>query len=250
MCTHTHVQVSKRLMHLGFVLFIVSSQPVSPHKQVESPVNWSVDQVQQLQYAHLIHKVTEQQQEWTRLYDKFVQEGVVGKGGTAAPSKQVGGGGLRVCACASCVLAHHSHTGKVLVSSYTCARERCVRQMCAVSGLSVLLQTSTSGPSTTSAAVRACRSLLCPLLSLVCKYKTCISWVSAWAPCHSAGVFQGAVPRAQPHLLRALRCQHALRQAAAVRARGCAGAAQHSSRRRLEQRPGRCCGRVRVQHHL
>jgi hypothetical protein len=66
-------------------------------------VNWSVDQVQQLQYSHLVHKVTEQQGEWSGLYDKFVAEGLVNK--AAAPSKQVcrvyfqpppppGGGGL------------------------------------------------------------------------------------------------------------------------------------------------------------
>lgn len=43
--------------------------------------------MQQLQYAHLIHKVTEQQQEWSGLYDKFLHEGMVNK--AAAPSKQV-----------------------------------------------------------------------------------------------------------------------------------------------------------------
>lgn len=59
--------------------------------QVDSPVNWSVDQVQQLQYAHLVHKVTEQQREWTGLYDKLVAEGLVNKA-APPPSKQVGGG--------------------------------------------------------------------------------------------------------------------------------------------------------------
>jgi hypothetical protein len=55
--------------------------------QVDSPVNWSVEQVQQLQYSHLVHKVTEQQREWSNLYDKFVSEGLINK--TAPPSKQV-----------------------------------------------------------------------------------------------------------------------------------------------------------------
>jgi hypothetical protein len=55
---------------------------------VDSPVNWSQELVQQLQYAHLIHKVTEQQQEWSKLYDKF-QEAAVNTG--SVPSKQVRG---------------------------------------------------------------------------------------------------------------------------------------------------------------
>jgi hypothetical protein len=56
-------------------------------RRVDSPVNWSQELVQQLQYAHLIHKVTEQQQEWSKLYDKF-EEAAVNKG--SVPSKQVG----------------------------------------------------------------------------------------------------------------------------------------------------------------
>jgi hypothetical protein len=56
-------------------------------RRVDSPVNWSQELVQQLQYSHLIHKVTEQQQEWSTLYDKF-KEAAVNKG--SAPSKQVG----------------------------------------------------------------------------------------------------------------------------------------------------------------
>lgn len=56
-------------------------------RRVESPVNWSAELVQQLQYPHLIHKVTEQQQEWSALYDKFISEGLVNK--ASAPSKQV-----------------------------------------------------------------------------------------------------------------------------------------------------------------
>jgi hypothetical protein len=55
-------------------------------RRVDSPVNWSQELVQQLQYAHLIHKVTEQQQEWSKLYDKF-KEAAVNKG--SVPSKQV-----------------------------------------------------------------------------------------------------------------------------------------------------------------
>lgn len=56
-------------------------------RRVDSPVNWSPELVQQLQYPHLIHKVTEQQQEWSALYDKFVQEGLINK--ASPPSKQV-----------------------------------------------------------------------------------------------------------------------------------------------------------------
>ena len=59
-----------------------------PYMQVDSPVNWSQDQVQQLQYAHLIHKVTEQHREWSSLYGKLLAEGLVDK--AAPPSKQVG----------------------------------------------------------------------------------------------------------------------------------------------------------------
>ncbi|WIA22825.1 hypothetical protein OEZ86_009775 [Tetradesmus obliquus] len=54
-------------------------------RRVDSPVNWSQELVQQLRYSHLIHKVTEQQQEWSKLYDKF-QEAAANKG--SAPSKQ------------------------------------------------------------------------------------------------------------------------------------------------------------------
>lgn len=43
--------------------------------------------MQQLQYPHLIHKVTEQQREWSEFYDKFVKEGLVNK--ASPPSKQV-----------------------------------------------------------------------------------------------------------------------------------------------------------------
>lgn len=48
-----------------------------------------MEQVQQLQYMHLVHKVTEQQREWTTLYEKFVSEGLVDKSAAAAvPSMQ------------------------------------------------------------------------------------------------------------------------------------------------------------------
>lgn len=57
-------------------------------RTVNSPVNWSPELVQQLQYPHLIHKVTEQQREWSEFYDKFVKEGLVNK--ASPPSKQVG----------------------------------------------------------------------------------------------------------------------------------------------------------------
>lgn len=57
-----------------------------PHR-VDSPVNWTPELVQQLQYPHLIHQVAEQQQEWSAFYDTLVNEGLVNR--VAAPSKQV-----------------------------------------------------------------------------------------------------------------------------------------------------------------
>lgn len=55
-------------------------------RKVDSPVNWSQELVQQLQYPHLVHKVTEQQREWAALYGKFLEQGAVDK--TSAPSQQ------------------------------------------------------------------------------------------------------------------------------------------------------------------
>eukprot|EP00775_Hariotina_reticulata_P001404 gene1404-1747_t len=55
-------------------------------RTVNSPVNWSQEMVQQLQYAHLIHKVTEQRKEWSDMYSQFRAEGVVDT--SSAPSEQ------------------------------------------------------------------------------------------------------------------------------------------------------------------
>lgn len=65
--------------------FIVARPPT---RQVDSPVNWSSEQLQQLSHAHLVHKVTEQQQEWGALHDRLCTQGLVDT--AAAPSKQVG----------------------------------------------------------------------------------------------------------------------------------------------------------------
>ncbi|KAF8066315.1 SETD4 [Scenedesmus sp. PABB004] len=52
----------------------------------DTPVHWSPQLLQQLCYPPLAHKVTEQQAEWGRLYEKFLAEGVADR--AAAPSKQ------------------------------------------------------------------------------------------------------------------------------------------------------------------
>lgn len=142
--------------------------------QVDSPVTWSVEQVQQLQYSHLVHKVTEQQREWSNLYDKFVSEGLVNQ--TAPPSKQV-----RSEEAGSMQCYYPLHASNTAVALSTVASTT-VRRIMNCGLISLPLPCAASACRSFSERCLWCAAEPSQALMLPAHSKTDSSWV-AWSVC-------------------------------------------------------------------